>query len=48
VARFSYEAEYIAAVTAACQGVWLRRLLGGLMNEEEEPVVLNIDNKSAI
>jgi NAD(P)H-hydrate repair Nnr-like enzyme with NAD(P)H-hydrate dehydratase domain len=48
VAQSSYEAGYIAAVTAACQGVWLRRLLGDLMNKEEERVVLNIDNKSAI
>jgi hypothetical protein len=28
--------------------VWLRRLLSDLVNEEEEQVVLNIDNKSAI
>jgi hypothetical protein len=48
VAQSSCEAEYIAAATAACQGVWLRRLLGDLMNKEEERVVLNIDNKSAI
>jgi hypothetical protein len=48
VAQSSREAEYIAAATAACQGVWLRRLLGDLMNKEEERVVLNIDNKSAI
>jgi hypothetical protein len=48
VAQSSCKAEYIAAATAACQGVWLRRLLGGLMNKEEERVVLNIDNKSAI
>jgi hypothetical protein len=48
VAQSSCEVEYIAAATAACQGVWLRRLLGDLMNEEEELVVLNIDNKSTI
>jgi hypothetical protein len=48
VAQSSCEAEYIAAATAACQGVWLRRLLDDLMNKEEERVVLNIDNKSAI
>jgi hypothetical protein len=48
VAQSSCEAEYIAAATAACQGVWLRRLLGDLMNKEEERVVLNINNKSAI
>jgi hypothetical protein len=28
--------------------VWLGRLLGDLMNEEHERVVINIDNKSAI
>jgi hypothetical protein len=48
VAHSSCEAEYIAAATAVCQGVWLRRLLGDLMNKEEERVVLNIDNKSVI
>jgi hypothetical protein len=48
VAQSSCEAEYIAAATAACQGVWLRRLLGDLINKEKERVVLNIDNKSAI
>ena len=48
VAQSSCEAEYIAAATAACQGVWLRSLLGDLTNREAEQVVLNIDNKSAI
>jgi hypothetical protein len=48
VALSSCEAEYIAAATAACQGVWLGRLLGDLMNEEAERVVLNVDNKSTI
>jgi hypothetical protein len=48
VVQSSGEAEYIAAATATCQGVWLGRLLGDLMNEEPERVVLNIDNKSAI
>jgi Cft2 family RNA processing exonuclease len=48
VAQSLCEAEYIAAATAACQGVCLRRLLGDLMNKEEEWVVFNIDNKSAI
>jgi hypothetical protein len=48
VALSSCKAEYIVAATTACQGVWLRRLLSDLMNKEEERVVLNIDNKSAI
>jgi Cft2 family RNA processing exonuclease len=48
VAQSSCEAKYIAAATAMCQGMWLRRLLGDLMNKEEERVVLNIDNNSVI
>uniref|UniRef100_A0A453B0H4 Reverse transcriptase Ty1/copia-type domain-containing protein n=1 Tax=Aegilops tauschii subsp. strangulata TaxID=200361 RepID=A0A453B0H4_AEGTS len=48
VALSSCEAEYIAAATAAGQGVWLGRLLGDLTDKEAESVVLNVDNKSAI
>jgi hypothetical protein len=49
VALSSCEAEYIAASTAACQGLWLGRLLADLMMKTEvEPVVLRIDNQSAI
>ena len=48
VAQSSCEAEYIAAATAAKQGVWLARLLGDMINQEPEGVALNIDNKSAI
>jgi hypothetical protein len=48
VALSSCEAEYIAATTAACQGVWLSRLLSDLINKEPKAVTLNIDNKSAI
>lgn len=44
----SCEAEYIAATTATCQGVWLARLLGDLKNEESSNIVLKVDNKSAI
>jgi hypothetical protein len=48
VAKSSCEAEYIAASTAASQGVWLARLLGDLSNQETEELVLSIDNVSAI
>ena len=48
VALSSCEAEYIAAATAAGQGVWLGRLLGDHTDKEAESVVLNVDNKSAI
>lgn len=48
VALSSYEAEYIAAASAACQGVWLSRLLTELLNMGVEPPTLYIDNKSVI
>ena len=38
--------EYIAAATAMCQGVWLGRLHGDLMDRDPEQVVLNVDGKS--
>jgi hypothetical protein len=44
VALSSCEAEYIAASTAACQGVWLRRLLADLTKKEVQKVSLKIDN----
>ena len=40
----TYEAEYVAAVTAACQVVWLRRLLGELTGAEAHPPALMVDN----
>lgn len=48
VALSSCESEYVAAATAACQGIWLARLLAELRNGEAESVVLKVDNKSAI
>ncbi|WVZ54857.1 hypothetical protein U9M48_005601 [Paspalum notatum var. saurae] len=48
VALSSCEAEYIAAATASCQGVWLARLLAELKGGEAGTFKLNIDNQSAI
>jgi hypothetical protein len=48
VALSSCEAEYIAAVAAACQGVWLVRLLAEVRGGEPAQVKINVDNKSAI
>jgi hypothetical protein len=48
VALSSCEAEYIAASTTACQGVWLRRLLADLTKKEVQKVSLKIDNQAAI
>ena len=34
VALSTYEAEYVATATTACQAMWLRRLLGELTGVE--------------
>jgi hypothetical protein len=48
VALSSCEAEYVAAAAAACQGVWLSRLVADLLGVKETPVRLMMDNMSAI
>ena len=48
VALSSCEAEYIASANAACQGIWLSRLLGELLGIQAPKVSLLVDNKSAI
>jgi hypothetical protein len=48
VALSSCEAEYIAATTAACQGVWLARLLAEFKGTTPATVNLKIDSQSAI
>jgi hypothetical protein len=48
VALSTCEAEYVAAATAACQAVWLRRLLGELIREEARPPTLMVDNQPAM
>lgn len=48
VALSSCEAEFMAATAAACQAVWLRKLLNQITGQYIEPVVIYIDNKSAI
>ena len=48
VALSTCEAEYVAAATAACQVVWLCRLLGELTGVEAHPSALMVDNQPAI
>ena len=48
VALSSVEAEYIVATDAACEAIWLRRLLSDLQQKIEEPTVICCDNMSAI
>jgi hypothetical protein len=48
VALSSCDAEYTAAATAACQGVWLARLLSEIRQSTVSRPVLRVDNKYAI
>lgn len=48
VALSSCEAEYIAMTTAACQGIWLTRLITDLTGVECKAPELLVDNQSAI
>lgn len=48
VALSSCEAEFMAATAAACQAIWLKNLLAEVTGKNGGPVVLHIDNKSAI
>ncbi|KAJ0448763.1 putative RNA-directed DNA polymerase [Helianthus annuus] len=48
VALSSTEAEYIAASSATCEAIWLRRLLEDLGFKQKEATVIFCDNKSAI
>ena len=42
------EAGYIEANMAACEGMWLRKLLSGLFECELEAIVVPCDNQSGI
>ncbi|XP_062233881.1 secreted RxLR effector protein 161-like [Phragmites australis] len=48
IALSTCEAKYIAATTAACQRVWLARLLQELTSKELQALTLMVDNKSVI
>jgi hypothetical protein len=48
VALSSCEAEYIAGTSAACQGVWLARLLVEMMGTQAKTPQIMMDNLSAI
>ncbi|PWA38442.1 gag-pol polyprotein [Artemisia annua] len=48
VALSSCESEFMAATAAACQALWLKRLLSELTGLEERRITLRVDNVSAI
>ncbi|XP_039118801.1 secreted RxLR effector protein 161-like [Dioscorea cayenensis subsp. rotundata] len=47
-ALLSTEAEYISITSAACEAVWLRRLLADMNEKQELPIIIRCDNSSAI
>lgn len=42
------EAEYVAAASCSCQGIWLRRILHHLNEEQKEVSTIYFDNSSSI
>eukprot|EP00253_Pinus_taeda_P005049 PITA_05049 len=48
VALSIVEAEYVAVTAAACQAIWMRRMLRSLCQEQTKGTVIFCDNSSAI
>eukprot|EP00253_Pinus_taeda_P003452 PITA_03452 len=48
MALSSAEAEYMAASLAACEAIWMRKILIGLFGSQLEPTVIYCDNQSCI
>eukprot|EP00253_Pinus_taeda_P020447 PITA_20447 len=48
VALSSAEAEYMAANQAACEAIWMRKILVGLFGHTMDPTVIYCDNQSCI
>ena len=48
VALSTAEAEYIAACSASCEAIWLRKLMSRLFNLELDTTVILCDNQSCI
>jgi hypothetical protein len=48
IALSTIEAEYIAACSASCEAIWLRKLLTGLFDQGMEATMVLCDNQSCI
>ena len=48
VALSLVEAEYMAASLAACEAIWMRKILVGLFESHLDPTVIYCDNQSCI
>jgi hypothetical protein len=44
----STEADYVATVAAACQAIWMRRVLNKLLHDQNDATQIVCDNKSSI
>ena len=44
----SAKSEYVAAIGAACQYVWIRTMLKYLSHNQQEPTTISFDNNSTI
>lgn len=42
------EVEYVAAASCSCQGIWLRRILHHLNEDQKEVTTIYCDNSSSI
>jgi hypothetical protein len=48
VALSSAEAEYMALSQAACEAIWMRKILVGLFGSHLDPTMIHCDNQSCI
>jgi hypothetical protein len=48
VALSSAEVEYMAVSQAACEAIWMRKILVGLFGSHLDPTVIYCDNQSCI
>jgi len=48
VAQSTAESEYVAAVAAVNQALWIRKILADLKFTQEDQTVINVDNQAAI
>ena len=48
MALSSVEAEYMAVSLAACEAIWMRKILVGLFGSHLDPTVIYCDNQSCI
>jgi hypothetical protein len=44
----SAEVEYMVASQAACEAIWMRKILVGLFSQEMDPTMIYCDNQSCI